>query len=280
VITRYLAAEPPERFGIEGARVTHIWCDDPAAARHVARASLIPTVVDRPEDLLGEVDAVLIPTDIGAEHLDRARPFVDAGIPVFIDKPLTDREDDLRQFIRWQREGRAILSSSALRYGREFAECRGQLGEVGDLRLITMTTCRSWERYGIHAAEGVYPFLAPGRWETVANTGTARANIAHARHADGVDVVLAAIDDLDGAFGCLSLYGTRGAAASRFSDSFSAFKAQLEAFVRYLRTGERPFPFDETAELVRIVIAGIRSRAEGGRPVRLSEIAPEEGANA
>ena len=205
VITRYLAAEPPERFGIEGARVTHIWCDDPAAARHVARASLIPTVVDRPEDLLGE---------------------------------------------------------------------------VGDLRLITMTTCRSWERYGIHAAEGVYPFLAPGRWETVANTGTARANIAHARHADGVDVVLAAIDDLDGAFGCLSLYGTRGAAVSRFSDSFSAFKAQLEAFVRYLRTGERPFPFDETAELVRILIAGIRSRAEGGRPVRLSEIAPEEGANA
>lgn len=280
VIPRYLSVEPRERFGIEGVRVTHIWCDDPDYARGVARAGLIPNVVDHPEDLLGVVDAVLIPTDIGAEHLDRARPFVEAGMPVFIDKPLTDREEHLRQFIRWHGAGRPVLSSSAFRYGREFAECRARLGDVGELRLITITTCRSWERYGIHAAEGVYCFLAPGRWETVANTGTARANIVHARHGDGVEVVLAAIDDMDGALGCVSFYGTRGVASARFSDSFSAFKSQLEAFVSYLRTGERPFPFEETVELTRIVIAGIRSRAEGGRAVRLAEIAPEGGADA
>ena len=33
-----------------------------------------------------------------------------------------------------------------------------------------------------------------------------------------------------------------------------------------------PFPFTETVELMQLVIAGIRSRAEGGREVLLSEI--------
>ena len=44
------------------------------------------------------------------------------------------------------------------------------------------------------------------------------------------------------------------------------------AYVQYLRTGERPFPWSETVELMKIVIAGIRSRDEGGREVLLSEL--------
>ena len=273
VIPQYLGAQPKAALGIAGASVTHVWCDRPGDAQRVARAALIPNVVDRPHDVIGRVDAVIIPTDKGSEHLDRARPFIEAGLPVFIDKPLTDREDHLRQFVRWRREGKAILSTSCMRYAREFAECRGRLGEVGQMRLITMTTSKSWERYGIHALEGVYPLLAPGGWVSVANTGTEGANIVHVRHESGVDVVLAAIADMIGAFGYLNVCGTAGALAARFQDTFHAFKAQLEAFVRYLRTGELPFVFDQTVELMKIIIAGIRSREESGRTVMLSEIA-------
>ena len=73
-IPEYLGKEPKDTLQIEGARVTHIWCDDPADARHVAKASLIPNVVDRPEDVIGHVDAVVIATDQGHEHIDRCRP--------------------------------------------------------------------------------------------------------------------------------------------------------------------------------------------------------------
>ena len=45
-------------------------------------------VVARAEDVIGQVDAVIIATDRGWEHVDRARPFIEAGLPVFIDKPL------------------------------------------------------------------------------------------------------------------------------------------------------------------------------------------------
>ncbi len=275
-ISDYLSKEPPEAFGIPGVKVTHVWCDQPEQSQQVAQASLIPQVAREPAEVIGLVDAVLIPTDKGNEHVERARPFLEAGLPVFIDKPLTDNEPDLRQFVRWHHEGKAFLSTSCMRYAREFACLRADLNGLGELRLITMTTSKSWERYGIHALEGVYPFLSPGGWRSVTNSGTARANIVHLQHDSGVDVVLAAINDLYGALGCLSVYGTQGVLSARFTDTFYAFKVQLREFIDYLRTGRRPVPFEETAELMKIIIAGIRSRDDAGRKISLDEILPEK----
>jgi hypothetical protein len=273
VIPQYLAAEPKENLGIPGARVTHVWCDDPADGARVAKAVGIANVAKRAEDVIGQVDAVIIATDYGWEHVDRARPFIEAGLPVFIDKPLCDREDHLRQFIAWQQDGKPILSTSGLRYAREFVDARQRIpDEIGQLRLITATTCKSWERYGIHALEGVYLMLPPGGWLSVANTGTEAANIVHVRHAAGVDVVLAAIADMYGAFGKVCVYGTKGWLKTSFDHTFFAFKAQLVAFVDYLRTGRLPFAFSETVELMKIIIAGIRSRERSGATVLLDEI--------
>jgi predicted dehydrogenase len=272
-ILAYLEPQPPENLGIPGAQVTHVWCDDPAESVKVSKASFVANVVERPEDVIGEVDAVVIATDKGWEHVDRARPFIEAGLPVFIDKPLCDREDHLRQFVAWSREGRHFLSTSAMRYAREFCEARTRMAEaVGEPRVMTITTPKSWERYGIHALEGVYPLLAPGGWLWATNTGTEKANIVHVRHQSGVDVVLAAVADMYGAFGKLNIYGTIGSLAAPFVDTFFAFKTQLEAFIGYLRTGNPPVPFEETVELMKIIIAGIRSREESGRKVLLDEI--------
>ena len=84
-IPDYLGKQPPETFGIPGVQVTHVCFtgyEDRAMAENCARASHIPHVVDRPEDMIGQVDAVICATDIGAEHVERCRPFVEAGIPM------------------------------------------------------------------------------------------------------------------------------------------------------------------------------------------------------
>jgi predicted dehydrogenase len=271
-IPEYLDKEPKETLQIAGARVTHIWTDDPADAEDVARAALISHIVDRPEDVIGQVDAVIIATDKGYEHVDRCSPFVEAGLPIFVDKPLTDNESDLVQFVEWVKAGQRIMSSSCMRYAKEFWPYRTSTHELGALRYASITTPKSWERYGIHALEGVYPILGPG-FVSVQNTGTEDRNVVHLRHECGVDVVIAAIGDMYGAFGALTLAGTSGHVAVSFSDTFYAFKSQLLAFVDYLRSGQRAFPFSETVELMKVIIAGIRSREEGGRMVFLDEIA-------
>lgn len=270
VIADYLGKEPAETLRIPEARVTHIWTDDPADALRVAEASRIPHIVNQPADVIGEVDAVIIATDKGHEHVARCRPFIDACLPIFVDKPLTDNLADLRTFRAWIAAGVPILSSSCMRYAKEFLPYRLSTHELGALRFASITTPKSWERYGIHALEGIYPILGPG-FLSLRNTGNPERNLVHLRHATGADVLVVAIADLYGAFGVLQLCGTAGHAMTAFKDTFFAFKAQLQAFVDFVRTGVRPFPWEETDELIRLVIAGMISRADGGREVRLDE---------
>ncbi len=269
----YLNKQPADTLTIPGTNVTHICCvgNGGFTAEHVARCSLIPHVVAHPTDVIGQVDAVIIATDIGGEHVARARPFIEAGLPVFIDKPLTDNAADLGVFKAWVADGRAVMSSSSMRYCKEYLPYRTSTRELGDLRFVSITTPKSWETYGIHALEGMYPILGPG-FVSVRNTGTPDRNLVHLKHRNGADVVVVANTDMYGGFGLLQLVGTAGHVELASGDTFYAFKSQLEAFISYLRTGQRPFPFAETVELMQLLIAALRSREQGGREVALTEI--------
>lgn len=272
VIPEYLALQPPEAFGIDGARVTHIWCENRAEAEHVAKCSNIPHIAGSPEEVIGEVDAVIIPTDKGWEHVDRARPFVEAGLPLLIDKPLTDNIEDLRTFVRWNRQGVPFVSSSPIRYSPECVALRSRMESIGEPRLFTMTTVNSWERYGIHALETVYPFLPRGGWQSVVHSGDEKAAIVHIRHECRAEVVLAAIRDLVGGSLALNVYGTKGLLSAQHKDTFLAFKTHLTGFIHYLQTGIRPVPFEETAELMKIIIAGVWSHEDGGERVYVEDV--------
>ena len=77
-------------------------------------------LLPRIEDLVGRVDAVLIETQDGGDHLEQARPFIEAGLPLFVDKPLATSTADARQIVAAARtRGIAFGSSSALRYALE-----------------------------------------------------------------------------------------------------------------------------------------------------------------
>lgn len=269
VIPRYLEKEPPESFGVRGAKITHIWTDDPEDAKKVAAASLIPNIVKNPEDVIGEVDAVIIGTDKGWEHVWRAEPFIKAGLPMFIDKPLADNVEDLKTFIKWVKEGAKIMSSSSLRYMKEFEPYMKTTHEFGQLRYINYTMNKTWERYGIHTLEPVFCVTGPG-YVSVQNTGDENRNIIHLVHKDNIDVNL--VNIYDGSGSDLKIVGTAGSASITGRDSYYSFHKQLDEFVKYLETGERPYPFEETIELMLIIIAGIMSRNEGGRRVTLDEV--------
>ena len=271
VIAQYLGQQPFDSVRIPGARVTHIWTDDPKDAPKVAAASKIETVVDRPEKVIGKVDAVIIATDDGNDHVRRAAPFVEAGLPVLVDKPMAINVPDLKQFMRWQKSGAIILSTSGMRYMPEMKQVREKSAELGEVRWITSFTCKSWERYGIHALEAIYPQLGPGFVSAQTNHQEG-SDLVHLTHRSGAQVSIAAIHDAYGSFGNVHVYGTKGHLALSLKDTYTAFREQLVAFVEVLRTGQPPFPFAQTVELMAIIIAGIRSREQNGRTVALREI--------
>jgi hypothetical protein len=270
-IPAYLFKQPQETFGIPGAHITHVYCDNRTDAEDIARSCLIPSVVDRPEDMIGEIDAVIIATDIGSEHVRRCRPFIKANIPILIDKPLVDCEKDLQIFIQWRKEGHHFISASSMRYTKELEPYHDNHYELGKLMYICQPMCKKWETYGIHALEAVYPLLGPG-FISIWNTGTFERNIVHITHESGCDINIPLCAGMYGAFGNTLLVGSESSIAIKTQDTYYSFKKLLDKFVHWLRTGEEPQPFSHTVELMKMLIGGIRSREEGNRKVLLEEI--------
>ena len=270
-IIDYISKQPKNTLGIQDVEVSHVWTDNPEDAKLVAKVAEIENIVEDPKDVIGHVDAVLVATDIGSEHVERCRPFVEANVPIFVDKPLCDNFSDLKIFQQWIDEGKPIISSSAMRYCKEYEPYHQSTYELGDLRYINVTMAKSWEKYGIHALETLYPIVGPG-FTSIQNLGDKDRNIVHLHHSKGIDINIANVFDMIGGFGLVSLVGTKSGIQIKSNDTFYAFKKQLESYVHYLRTGVKPVPWEETKELMKLVAAGIKSREEGGIKINISEV--------
>lgn len=269
-IPKYLGARPLETVKVPYAQVTHVWTDNPAEAPLVAKASLIPNVMDRPEDAIGHVDAVFVATDNGFDHVRRARPFVEAGLPVFVDKPLATSLEELQTFIDWRKAGARILSSSSGRYAPELDPWFADKSSLGDIRWVSNITTKYWENYGVHALEPVFKLLGPG-FVSVRLDGRPKFEVAHLFHKCGAQVTLSAIYDAGG--GGLYMNGTKGCVTVQIGDAYTQFRRQIVTFIDYVRSGgPDPYPFSETIEIQAILIAALRSRAEGNRRVEVAEV--------
>jgi hypothetical protein len=158
-----------------------------------------------------------------------------------------------------------------MRYMPEMKQLEERQEEIGELRWITSFTCKTWERYGIHAIEAVYPKLGLGfvSAQTISQRGS---DVVHLTHRTGVQVTIAAIHDAYGSFGTVHIYGTKGQLALKLADTYTAFRAQLVSFIDFVKTKQSSVAFEETVELMVIIIAGIRSREQNGRAVLLEEI--------
>ena len=134
---------------------------------------------------------------------------------------------------------------------------------------ICSPMAKKWEEYGIHAVEAMYPLLGKG-FISAQNTGTKEQSQVHLIHSSGCRVDIPQGVGMVGA-GMLMI-GTRASNYVQCKDSYYSFKKQLDLFVNWLRTGEEPVAFSDTVEMMKIIVAGLRSREEGGRIVNLDEI--------
>jgi hypothetical protein len=73
----------------EDMRVVAILGADQKANETIAKEIGVDFVADTVEDLFDRVDAVMITCRRGSEHMAYALPFVERGIPLYIDKPFT-----------------------------------------------------------------------------------------------------------------------------------------------------------------------------------------------
>ena len=188
--------------------------------------------------------------------------------PVFCDKHLSYDWNRARQMYDTSQElGFAFMAGSSLPVTSRVPAIDIPLGASVE---EAMCMASAGDDGGdIHALEAIYAILGPG-FLTCRNTGTKTQNVVHFTHGRGADVVVVVSKDMFGGFGYLTLCGTHGSVQLKSGDSFFSFKSQLDDYVRYLRTGVRSYPFSETVELMRMVIAGIESRQRDGALIEIT----------
>ena len=129
VIPEYLGKEVfPDNYLNHLAEVTHIWTQDRDISEHIAKAALIKTVCDSLTDMVGSVDAVLLARDDAENHYEYAKPFLDAGTPIYIDKPFALNLRDANRLWNLAKTEEQIFTCSALQFAHEF-----QWSKIGDL---------------------------------------------------------------------------------------------------------------------------------------------------
>lgn len=260
-IPRYLGEHRFPEEAIDGARVTHIWTQDPIASQQIAAASLIEHVVARPGEMLGEVDAVLLARDDAERHAELAGPFLDAGLPIYVDKPLATSVSAARALFARQASPGQLFTCSALRYAAELRLDPAAREEIGPVRQILACSPKRWSRYAVHLIEPALALLgAPSPIASHSARTEGGATRLHVEWESGVQAEFTTLGDVEAKIE-LRVVGERGERTLTFADSFTAFRTALACFVDVARGEAEPIPEDEVLRVVELIELGMASGA-------------------
>lgn len=259
-IPSYLSRQRyPEDF-LTAAKVTHVWTQDRAISNHIAAAARIETVVDTPEAMIGQVDAILLARDDAQNHLRFAELFLHAGVPIYIDKPLAISRRDAETLLGLVRPDATLFSCSALRYAPELIPSEAQLAVCGRIRFIDAVVPSKWATYAVHAIEPVLSHIV-GEHDMIKAAQSQRFGAI-------VQLVVTWKSGLITRFSSLgagtapigfTLYGEKANMPFVFRDSFYAFRAALDHFVDVVRGQRANIPRGSTLAVVDLIELGNRS---------------------
>jgi len=267
-VTNYLEANR-DTLGIPDAKVVCVWTQDRKISESIAKTSNIPTIVDNLEDMIPLVDAVILSRDDPENHVEMAKPFLDAGIPIFIDKPLAITKEDLQYFSEENAKGKLIMSCSSMRYANEARIVKQELNALGKLELINATGKKDWIKYGVHLMEAVFSLLDDPQVVSVKHVGETNKDIVIVEFEDGLILNLNIFMDIPGTFQ-VSVFGQNAWRLIDIKNSYSMFRDNIIEFIRSVKEGKSRLEFSKTENIIRTLIGAIDSLEQHGKTIKLN----------
>lgn len=270
--TRIFNGTEEEAPRIDGARITNVW-----PGGHQERLAELEGMfgpydnkVEDLDDLVGKVDGVLVVDDTGggAMHAELALPFLEAGMPVFVDKPMTTvYADAVDLFDLAEQHDAPMMSSSALRFPAELDT--DAIATLGKLSTIVSVGPEEWFYYGVHAVE-VTGAVTPDQPVSVQRFALPEKDVAVVEYETGLVAVIMTLRDAGYLFH-VNVYGEKGHLDFSVDDFMGFYTNEMKAFTEMMETREMPLRREQTLAVMAILHAGNRS-ADEGRKVMISEI--------
>jgi hypothetical protein len=224
----------------------------------------------RPEDMIGKVDGMLIESQEGGVHYQRARPFLEAGIPCFVDKPLSCSVADAIRLIELaEKKNVPIFSSSSLRYAPDLVQLLSnkEYGEV--LGAISFGPAMLHEynpglfHYGIHPVELLYTLMGSG-CKHVCCTHNKDVDVVTGEWKGGRIGTVRGIRSGASAYGCVVF--TEHKVQTITVDTRFIYRELLKKIVEMFTTRRSPLDVRVTVEIVAFMEAAIASANNHGIP--------------
>ena len=266
-VADYLEANKPT-LGLPGARVTYVWSQSREVSEMIATTAGIDHVAIDPAEMIANVDAVLLNRDDSENHVAMAKPFIDAGIPIFIDKPLCDKKEDLDYFASETARGKFIMSCSSMRYASELMAVKSGAKAMGKIELVTGVGKKDWLKYGIHMLEGIVSLLDDPKPKSVINIGSKNKNTVRVIYENDVQIMLHLFEDIVPTMQ-ISFFGQEQWRIAEIKNSYAMFRDNIIEFIRSVNEGKPRLDFYKTEQIIRVMIAANESLDAGGELINL-----------
>lgn len=230
-------------------------------------------ITDSIDELLSRVDVVLLETNDGNPRLKQALQVLQAGKPMFIDKPIAASLQDTVAILNAAKQyNTPVFSSSPRRYIKEAQAIRNEnvIGTVMGADSYSPATLEVshpdlfW--YGIHGVELLFTVMGKGC-------------ISVTRfHRNDTDIVVGNWEDRLGTFRGIRS-AQRGTGGTAFGteqimsmDTYEGYGSLIINVLEFFRSGISPVDIAETLEIYAFMEAADESKRRGGSEVTLEEV--------
>ena len=230
-------------------------------------------IVESLDELCRQVDAVMLESVDGRPHLEQARPVIQAGKRLFIDKPVAGSMRDAIEIYRLAKENKVpCFSASSYRFYESLVELKKT--DVGGIRsVISYGPCHTephhpdlfW--YGVHPTEALFTILGTG-CVSVVRTTTPDTDVVTGTWSGGRVGTLHGLRQGSTPHKVI-VFGAKTVAEQKGSGDYAPLVREV---MKFFQTGIAPVSPEETLELFAFMEAADESKRQGGKPVKLSDV--------
>jgi predicted dehydrogenase len=248
------------KYAFPGFRAAGIYGTDAARTKQVAADGMIPKIYEDHLDMIGKVDAVMVVLRRGSMHAQYSLPFINAGVPTWIDKPFTEKNSDALMILESAyKHNTLVMGGSTTKYVNDVIAIRTSVndGSIGKIRggSISFPATLSNDYggiyfYGSHLVEMTLEIFGyyPGSVIASEKNGTVTAIVKYADY----QVTMYFIPELNEYYSVL--YGDK-ATAVRKIDINGCYCFGIEKFAEMINKKQLPSPLEDLCQAVAVMNA-------------------------
>ena len=261
-----------KRLRVPGVRLTHLYGDEAKRNRETMTKGKFAVLVERPEEMIGQIDAVIVVYRHGSRHFEAAKPFIKAGVPIFVDKPMTASVAEAHKLVAMaKRNNVPITSFSTVRCNRGIQTfLKKDLRKAGKISGGTITgpadPTSEYDGlffYAVHCVELMLETFGYAVKDVVA-TCSGKNVITTVRYKTGELVTLNLLGESETNGFTMTVFTEKGPLAPEY-DGSTSYSDGLKVMKQMFATGKMPLACDQLVTTVRVLEAIVKAYKSGAR---------------